>query len=384
LQRFVAHRIGDQRLLRLIDKWLTAGIMEDGQVTQSDVGTPQGSVISVLLSNLYLHHVLDLWFERMVKPRLRGEAYLIRYIDDFVICFQHREDAERVQEVLGKRLNKFALALEPSKTKLIKFGRFANREARARQRRPETFYFLGFTHFCALNRKGNFKVGRKTEKTRLRRSLVRLKELLRTQRHLPLGEQVKQLNQVRNHNVESPEGTGGRAVDYRIDLSMEAIRWRTSIWLPVVVVSLSSTQNHIDSRDDKIDLTTGDFADPLCKLLLIECDDKRNVCDGVLWKTRYARAQNHVPWRAAPLQVARQRDTYCGTDAAGIDGIALNDQHWAPVTRSGPDRLAQIRPPNLTLRDHHSVRLNTRRAASARKASGLPSPMSLTPGSSVP
>lgn len=196
LLRFLERRVGDPRVISLIRRWLKAGILEDGTLTVSEEGTPQGGSISVLLSNLYLHHVLDLWFERMVKPRLRGKAYLIRYIDDFVICFQHREDAERVREVLGKRLNKFALALEPSKTKLIKFGRFANREARARQRRPETFYFLGFTHYCALNRKGNFKVGRQTEKTRLRRSLLRLKELLRTQRHLPLGEQVKQLNQV--------------------------------------------------------------------------------------------------------------------------------------------------------------------------------------------
>ncbi len=110
----------------------------------------------MLLSNLYLHLVLDLWFERVVKPRLRGEAYLIRYIDDFVICFQYREDAERVQAVLSKRLNKFALALEPSKTKLLRFGRSAQREARALGKKPETFCFLGFVHYCTRNRKGNF------------------------------------------------------------------------------------------------------------------------------------------------------------------------------------------------------------------------------------
>ena len=122
-------RVGDPRIISLIRRWLKAGILEEGEITANEEGTPQGGSISVLLSNLYLHHVLDLWFERVVKPRLRGEAYLVRYIDDFVICFQYREDAERVQAVLSKRLNKFALALEPSKTKLIKFGRFAQREA---------------------------------------------------------------------------------------------------------------------------------------------------------------------------------------------------------------------------------------------------------------
>ena len=137
----------------------------------------------MLLSNLYLHQVLDLWFERQVKPRLRGEAHLVRYIDDFVICFQYRDDADRVHAVLSKRLNKFALALEPSKTKLIKFGRFAQREARVQGERPETFSFLGFTHYGTRNRNGHYKVGRKTEKSRLRRSMTNLTELMRDIRH---------------------------------------------------------------------------------------------------------------------------------------------------------------------------------------------------------
>jgi RNA-directed DNA polymerase len=149
-----------------------------------------------LFSNLYLHHVLDLWFERVVKPRLRGEAYLIRYMDDFVMCLQYREDAERVSEVLRKRLSKFALVLEPSKTKLIEFGRFAERDARARGQRPATLYFLGFTHYCTRNRKGNFKVGRKTEKSRLRRTLACLQELMSEIRHAPVKDQVTYLNQV--------------------------------------------------------------------------------------------------------------------------------------------------------------------------------------------
>jgi len=151
----------------------------------------------VLLSNLYLHYVLDLWFDRVVKPCLRGEAYMIRYIDDFVICFQFQSDARRVQEVLGKRLEKFGLALEPTKTKLVEFGRFAQRHAPKRGRgRPETIYFLGFTLYCTRNLKGKFKVGMRTEKSRLLRSLLRLRDLMRRMRHLPIGEQVINLNQV--------------------------------------------------------------------------------------------------------------------------------------------------------------------------------------------
>jgi Retron-type reverse transcriptase len=196
LLRFVEHRVGDPRIISLIRRWLKAGVLDDGELMPNEEGTPQGGSISVLLSNLYLHHVLDLWFERVVKPRLCGEAYLIRYIDDFVICFQYREDAERVSEVLRKRLEKFALALEPSKTKLIEFGRFAERDARARGQRPATLYFLGFTHYCARNRKGNFKVGRKTEKSRLRRSLARLQELMRETRHESVKDQAAKLNEV--------------------------------------------------------------------------------------------------------------------------------------------------------------------------------------------
>ena len=135
-------------------------------------------VLSVLLSNLYLHYVLDLWFERVVKGRLRGEAQLVRYIDDFVICFQYRSDAIRVQDALRLRLGKFGLTLEPTKTKLVEFGRFAQKHAGKRGRnRPETIYFLGLTLYCTRNRKGNFKVGMRTEKSRLRRSLTSLQEL---------------------------------------------------------------------------------------------------------------------------------------------------------------------------------------------------------------
>src|ERR1700684_2147028 len=201
--RFVEHRVGDQRLISLIRRWLKAGVLEKGEVHLNEEGTPQGGSISVLLSNLYLHYVLDLWFERVVKPRLRGEACMVRYIDDFVLCFQYRADALRVQEALAKRLSRFNLTLEPAKTKLVEFGRYAQRHAgKHGRKRPETIYFLGFTLYCTRNRKGNFRIGMRTEKSRLRRALMRLQEQMRLMRHSPLPEQVAHLNQMlRGHDA---------------------------------------------------------------------------------------------------------------------------------------------------------------------------------------
>jgi len=195
--RFVEHRVGDPRLISLIRRWLKAGVLEDGAVHPSEQGTPQGGSISVLLSNVYLHYVLDLWFERVVKGRLRGKARLVRYIDDFVICFQYRSDAIRVQDALRLRLGKFGLTLEPTKTKLVEFGRFAQRHASKRGRnRPETIYFLGLTLYCTRNRKGNFKVGMRTEKSRLKRSLLSLQELMRRIRHNKISDQAGEINTV--------------------------------------------------------------------------------------------------------------------------------------------------------------------------------------------
>jgi hypothetical protein len=147
--------------------------------------------------------VLDLWFERVVKPRLRGEACMVRYIDDFLLCFQYRADALRVQEALVKRLRRFSLTLEPTKTKLVEFGRYAQRHAGKRGRkRPETIYFLGFTLYCTRNRKGNFRIGMRTEKSRLRRALLRLQEQMRLMRHSPIPEQANHLNQMlRGHDA---------------------------------------------------------------------------------------------------------------------------------------------------------------------------------------
>ena len=192
LFRFVEQRVGDPRIVSL-----KAGVLEDGEWHPNEEGTPQGGSISVLLSNLYLHYVLDLWFDRVVQPRLKGEAYLVRYIDDFVLCFQYRENALRVQDALRKRLGKFGLVLEPTKTKLVEFGRFAQRYASKHGRkRPETIYFLGMTLYCTQNRKGNFKVGLRTEKSRLQRSLAHLRDLMRRTRHLPVREQVLNLNRI--------------------------------------------------------------------------------------------------------------------------------------------------------------------------------------------
>ena len=201
--RFVQHRVGDPRLISLIRRWLKAGVLEDGEIHPNEEGTPQGGSISVLLSNVYLHYVLDLWFERVVKPRLRGEACMVRYIDDFVLCFQYRSDALRVQEALAKRLRRFGLTLELTKTKLVEFGRFASRHASKRGRkRPQTIYFLGFTLYCTRNQKGNFRIGFGTERSRLRRALWRLQEQMRRMRHSPLKEQADHLNRMlRGHDA---------------------------------------------------------------------------------------------------------------------------------------------------------------------------------------
>jgi len=200
LLKFVEHRVGDPRILTLIRRWLKAGVMENGKIEVSESGTPQGGSISVLLSNLYLHYVLDLWFEKAIKPKLRGECYLIRYIDDFIVCFQYHSDAVQFHKELSIRLEKFSLKLEPNKTNLIEFGRFAKEDAKKDGRKPETINFLGFTHYCTTSLEGKFKVGRKTEKSRLKRSISKLQVKIGLNRHLPIKEQVDAINQtLRGH-----------------------------------------------------------------------------------------------------------------------------------------------------------------------------------------
>jgi group II intron reverse transcriptase/maturase len=194
VMRFVEHRVGDPRILSLIRRWLKAGIMEGERFEEADRGTPQGGPISVLLSNLYLHYVLDLWIEKVVKPLMKGEVHYIRYLDDFVLCFQYKTDADRFRKVLPHRLIKFGLELEPSKTKLLEFGRFARIHRNKRKLPLNVFSFLGFTVYCGLNKNGNFKVGLKTEKKRLNRSLGTIKARIFKNRHLALREQVRAIN----------------------------------------------------------------------------------------------------------------------------------------------------------------------------------------------
>lgn len=182
LIKFLGHRIGDERILRLIVRMLKSGVLEDGLVRATDEGVPQGANLSPLLSNVYLHYALDLWFERRFKGTCRGEAYYFRYADDFLACFQYREDAEAFLKELEARLAQFHLELEPSKTRLLEFGRFAAESARRRGRKPETFDFLGFTHYCGQTRDGRFKVKRKTSKKKYRAKLKEVKEWLQRER----------------------------------------------------------------------------------------------------------------------------------------------------------------------------------------------------------
>jgi RNA-directed DNA polymerase len=190
LVRFVEHRIGDKRIIRLIRKWLQAGILEDGTVTVSDRGTGQGSVISPLLANIYLHYVFDLWAERWRRREATGDMIVVRYADDVVLGFQHESDARRFLDAMRARFEEFALQLHPDKTRLIEFGRFA---AAGRGKRglgkPETFNFLGFTFICGRSRRGNFLLKRKSRRDRVRAKLKEIKEALWRRMHRPIPEQ---------------------------------------------------------------------------------------------------------------------------------------------------------------------------------------------------
>jgi group II intron reverse transcriptase/maturase len=181
LEKFVRHRIGDERLVRLILKWLRAGVVEDGQWFETKEGTPQGAVVSPLLANLYLHYVLDLWVTAWRKKVARGDVIVVRYADDAVLGFQYREEAEKFLEELRERVRKFGLELHPEKTRLIEFGRYATeRRAKRGAGKPETFNFLGFTHICGKNHKtGNFQVYRKTIGKRMAAKLKEIRQKLR-------------------------------------------------------------------------------------------------------------------------------------------------------------------------------------------------------------
>jgi len=195
--RFLEHRIGDTRILRLVQKWLRAGVLEDGVVTIEEKGTGQGSVISPLLANVYLHYVFDLWAERWRRREATGDMIMVRYADDIVVGFQHERDARRFWDAMRERLREFSLSLHPEKTRLIEFGRFAAQNCKRRGRsKPETFKFLGFVLICDKSRRGDFRVRRKSRQDRMRAKLQEIKEALRRRINRPIPETGKWLAHV--------------------------------------------------------------------------------------------------------------------------------------------------------------------------------------------
>jgi group II intron reverse transcriptase/maturase len=203
LRTLLRQRVRDGVLLRLIDKWLQAGVLEGGDLTYPEAGTPQGGVISPLLANVYLHYVLDEWFEQVVKPRLKGRAFLVRYADDFVMGFACEEDARRVLDVLPKRFGKYGLTIHPDKTRLLPFqrpDRVPTAPGGQSGPQPESFDFLGFTHFWSRSKQGRWVVKRKTAGSRFQRAVKRIADWCRLNRHLPIGVQYQALWQkLRGH-----------------------------------------------------------------------------------------------------------------------------------------------------------------------------------------
>ena len=229
LVRFLEHRIGDRRIIRLIQKWLKAGVLEDGVVSVSDRGTGQGSVISPLLANIYLHYVFDLWAVRWRRREATGDMIVVRYADDFIVGFQYESDARQFLDKMRERLREFALSLHPEKTRLIEFGRFA---AERRQRRglgkPETFNFLGFTFICGKTRAGKFQIQRKTRTDRMRAKLKMVQEEMRRRKHQPIALQGKWLWYVVNgyFNYHAVPTNSRALVAFRTEI---ARRWRRAL-----------------------------------------------------------------------------------------------------------------------------------------------------------
>lgn len=203
IREIIRRRVLDGVLLRLIDKWLNAGVLEDGNTTYPESGSPQGGVVSPIIANIYLHEVLDSWFEREVRPRMSGKASLVRYADDAVLFFEREQDAHKVMAVLSKRFGKYGLTLHPEKTRLVEFRRPDRRAHLVRKdapRRPGTFDFLGFTHYWGKNRFGKWLIMRSTAKDRFRRALTRISEWCRSKRHYEVREQWQTLSRkLRGH-----------------------------------------------------------------------------------------------------------------------------------------------------------------------------------------
>src|SRR5271165_5934833 len=225
LTRFLEHRIGDKRIVRLIQKWIKAGILEDGVVTVDDRGTGQGSVISPLLANIYLHYCFDLWAERWRRREAQGDMIVVRYADDLAVGFEYEGDAHRFLDAMRERLGEFALSLHPDKTRLIEFGRFAAVDRKRRGLgKPETFAFLGFTFICGKSRQGSFQLHRKTRRDRMRAKLKDIKAELRRRMHQPIPSQGRWLKQVvKGHFAYYAVPTNSRALSalrhYVTDLS---------------------------------------------------------------------------------------------------------------------------------------------------------------------
>ncbi|MDZ4169954.1 MAG: group II intron reverse transcriptase/maturase, partial [Coriobacteriia bacterium] len=233
LMKFVEHRVGDPRVLRLIGKFLRAGVSEDGQWSKTVAGTPQGAVISPILANIYLHYALDLWVKWWRANQARGEVYIVRYADDVALGFQYRSDAQRFQAELKERLKKFSLELHEEKTRLIEFGRFAidNRKERG-EGKPETFDFLGFTHICAKRRDERFTVRRKTIAKRLRAKIKEVRDVLMRGRHRPVPAQGRWLRAVvQGHfNYYGVPGNRGALDTFRTQVNrawLKALRQRS-------------------------------------------------------------------------------------------------------------------------------------------------------------
>lgn len=227
-QEMLRQRVSDGVIVRLVGKWLNAGVLEGGVVRRRDKGTPQGGVISPLLANIYLHHVLDAWWVQEVLPRMRGQAFLIRYADDFVVCFEREDDARRVQAVLPERFQKYGLTLHPEKTRLLRFERPAKRGALPASvpGSVRSFDFLGFTHHWAKARSGSWVVLRRTMRSRFTRTLGAIAEWCRQHMHEPLAYQVKMLGmKLRGHDAYFGI-TGNSGMIWKLRHFVKLIWWK--------------------------------------------------------------------------------------------------------------------------------------------------------------
>jgi group II intron reverse transcriptase/maturase len=228
MQKFLEHRIGDKRLVRIVMKWMQTGVMEEGELREGKEGTPQGGIISPLLANIYLHYALDLWALDWRKKRTHGEVYLVRYADDFVMGFQYERDARAMRTDLSERLAKFALELHTEKTRVIRFGRFACGDCeRDGRTKPETFDFLGFAHIAGRDRAGRFQLKRRTSRKKRRAKLARLTEEIRRRRHEPVAQQHQWLSSVlRGHDQYYAVPTNTKALE-QFHFAVESLwhRW---------------------------------------------------------------------------------------------------------------------------------------------------------------